>query len=41
MLISDFIDILNFIFIANDMWMTWILIIIGLFIVWWKFYSTY
>ena len=27
---ADFIDIMNFIFIANDMWMMWSVLIIAL-----------
>jgi len=30
MMLSDFIDVMNFIFIANDMWIMWSILIIAL-----------
>ena len=29
MMLNDFIDVMNFIFIANDMWMMWTGFILG------------
>ena len=30
MMWTDFIDVMNFIFIANDMWMLWSILIVAL-----------
>jgi hypothetical protein len=34
MMWTDFIDVMNFIFIANDMWMLWTTFILGGAFVW-------
>jgi len=31
---TDFIDVMNFIFIANDMWMLWTGVIVGAAVIW-------
>ena len=33
-MLNDFIDVMNFIFIANDMWMLWIAFILGAVFIW-------
>jgi len=35
MMWTDFINVMNFIFIANDMWLLWTLFIVGA-ALWWK-----
>ena len=34
MMWTDFIDVMNFIFIANDMWMLWTAFVLGGVFVW-------
>ena len=34
MMWTDFIDVMNFIFIANDMWMLWTAFVLGAAFVW-------
>ena len=34
MMLNDFIDVMNFIFIANDMWMLWTGFILGVALIW-------
>tara|TARA_B100001245_G_scaffold234984_1_gene221762 strand:- start:355 stop:468 length:114 start_codon:yes stop_codon:yes gene_type:complete len=36
MLWTDVIDVLNFIFIAQDIWMIWLAGILGMGFIWWK-----